>query len=91
MNLYADPSRPCPEGWTLARTPNEARALLATGAVRRVAIGIDTGPTARAFRRLVSWMDRTGHWPSECASVHGHMRSAWAIRETIRRHYGLPR
>jgi hypothetical protein len=33
-------------------------------------------------------MDRTGHWPSECASVHGHIRSAWSIRDVIRRHYG---
>ena len=70
MNLYADPSRPCPEGWTLARTPNEALAILAKGGVQRMAIGID-GPDAKAWRRLVPRMARAGTWPTERPSVHG--------------------
>lgn len=41
MKLYIDDLRPCPEGWTLARTVTEAIRILATQDVTEVSIDHD--------------------------------------------------
>lgn len=41
MNLYVDEARPCPPGWTPARTINEALEVLATQAVAVVSLDYD--------------------------------------------------
>jgi len=38
VKLYVDDVRPCPAGWTVARTPEEAQALLAQGGVDEVSL-----------------------------------------------------
>lgn len=43
MKVFLDDKRPCPEGWTLVRWPEEAIALLQTGEVTDISLDHDLG------------------------------------------------
>lgn len=43
MKIYLDDERPVPDGWTLARWPEEAIVLLITGQVTDISLDHDLG------------------------------------------------
>lgn len=65
MNLYLDDLRPVPAGWIRVFWPNEAIALLETGAVTRISLDHDLGDDQRG----------TGYdvllWIEEAVVLHG--------------------
>ena len=56
MKLFLDDERPCPEGWTLARTFEEAVQLLNEGNVTAVSLDHDLG-TERTGYDLASLLE----------------------------------
>ena len=46
MKVYLDDERPVPDGWTLARWPEDAIALLKTGQVTDISLDHDLGDDA---------------------------------------------
>lgn len=83
MKLYLDDQRPCPVGWTLARTAAQAIGLLKTGRVTHASLdhdlklehypenmggkALDDGETGMA---VVLWMQANDVWPAGGVKVH---------------------
>lgn len=73
MKLWMDDLRPAPDGWTGARSVNEAIALMRTGEVTHASLDHDLGDYAHDGGdgwRLVDWMAENDAWPVVELSVH---------------------
>ncbi len=58
MKVFLDDKRPCPEGWTLVRWPEEAIALLLTGEVTEISLDHDLGDDDRGTGNdVVLWVE----------------------------------
>jgi hypothetical protein len=100
--LYLDDVRSPPEGWTLVKTVEEAKALLLAGEVECASLDHDLGiieVRAGVFEEreaptgydLVKWMMETGHWPKRKPVVHSaNPPGAAAMRQAIERHWRRP-
>ena len=65
MKVYLDDNRPCPEGWTLVRWPEEAITLLKTGEVTEISLDHDLGDDERGTGNDVVL------WVEEQVALHG--------------------
>lgn len=59
-----------PEGWTWAKTVEEAISVMEGGNVTEASLDHDLGEGIDEGYRLVLWMAENGVWPSEAISVH---------------------
>jgi len=62
MKVYLDDIRPCPEGWVLARSYEEAVELLKTGLVTEISLDHDLGEyypgvVARSGYNVACWIE----------------------------------
>jgi len=58
MKVYVDDERPCPDGWVLARWPEEAIRLLETGEVTDLSLDHDLGDDERGTGYdVVLWVE----------------------------------
>jgi hypothetical protein len=82
VNLYLDDYRPCPIGWALAKTVEEAMALLRTGEVERASLDHDLGACESC---LAEW--RKGERVMEVPNCEhfgtGYTLVCWMERENI--------
>lgn len=87
MRLFLDDLRPCPDGWTLARTVAEAQAVLVTnrGAVTHASLDNDLGPGTPEGRALCAFMAENDLWPAKGIRVHSsNAPAALAMLDAIR-------
>lgn len=56
MKVYLDDCRPCPEGWTLARTARECMDMLAAGGVTHLSLDHDLGEALTGYDVLL-WIE----------------------------------
>lgn len=78
LRLYLDDLRPTPDGWTAARSVEEAVRLVedatASGAgFEAVSLDHDLGdfePLGGDAGAFVAWMERTRTWPSRLVRIH---------------------
>lgn len=74
MKLYVDDKRPCPEGWTLAPTFDEALGALASASVTHVDLDWNLGQgRERTGLALLLWLEsavRSGRVPLPEIEVH---------------------
>ena len=80
MKVFLDDERPCPEGWTLVRWPDEAIELLKTGEVTEISLDHDLGDDERGTGYdVVLWIEEQvftrGFYPPKM-SVHSANSSA---------------
>lgn len=60
--LYLDDERPCPPGWTLAKTAAEAINILCGGRVTHVSLDHDLGPAeAGTGYDVMVWLEEQAH------------------------------
>jgi len=103
VKLYLDDVRDPPDDtWTLARTVEEAKAILVTGRVEvasldhdlgivEVGVGVFKEVPAPTGYDLCVWMAKTGHWPKFKPAVHSaNPVGAMAMRQCIERHWRKP-
>lgn len=58
MKVYLDDQRPAPQGWTLARTADEAIALLRQGEVTELSLDYDLGdPHFGTGLDVLDWLE----------------------------------
>lgn len=58
MRVFLDDKRPCPEGWVLVQTPEEAIELLRQGQVSLISLDHDLGlPEPRNGYMVVKWIE----------------------------------
>lgn len=84
MKVYLDDIRPCPDGWTLVRWPEEAIALLQTGQVTEISLDHDLGDDNHGTGNdVVLWIE-------EQTALHGFVPPVmwvhsdnWAKRPTM--------
>jgi hypothetical protein len=70
MKLWLDDVRPVPDGWTWAKTVEEAVSLMESADVEEASLDHDLGEGFEEGHRLVLWMVENDTWPSEALSVH---------------------
>jgi len=78
VKLYLDDLRPCPDGFTVARTASEAIALLKTGEVTFASLDHDLSTKAMFGEwegevtgyEVVVWMEQNDCWPKDGTIVH---------------------
>jgi hypothetical protein len=70
MKLWLDDLRTPPEGWTWAKTVEEAIPHLKTGEVTEASLDHDLGEGIDEGYALVLWMAEHDTWPKESISVH---------------------
>jgi hypothetical protein len=74
MDLWVDDKRPPEaygfEGFTWARTSEEAIALLRTGEVRFASLDHDLGLESGTGYDIVCWMEEHNTWPPDGVGVH---------------------
>ncbi|HEY5961276.1 MAG TPA: cyclic-phosphate processing receiver domain-containing protein [Polyangiaceae bacterium] len=59
MKVYLDDNRPPPDGWTLARSADEAIALLRQGSVTEMSLDYDLGdPHFGTGLDVLDWLER---------------------------------
>ena len=59
MKVFLDDQRPPPAGWTLVRWPDEAIALLKSGAVTHISLDHDLGDDRRGTGYdCITWIER---------------------------------
>ncbi len=70
--LWLDDVRPAPIGWTLVKTVEAAKELLAKGNVYQASLDHDLGDDENVGTgyTLVCWMEESGHWPINGTAVH---------------------
>jgi Cyclic-phosphate processing Receiver domain len=85
IKLWHDDVRPAPEGWTWARTNDEAKQYLGTGLVTEISMDHDLGVPAPATpieemtrEEFNQWMSRRGNGPET-----GEDLARWMAREGI--------
>lgn len=66
MKLYLDDERACPEGWTLAKTAEEAIFLLETEKVEEISLDHDLGDT-----------DHDPEWTGYTVLLHIESKVVW--------------
>lgn len=101
MKLYLDDIRPCPEGWTLARSVDEAQEAVMDCLERNeewtdASLDHDLSPEHYASTGpsdsltglvFVGWMVMTNLWPTNPPIVHSMNRvGAAAMRRMIERY-----
>jgi hypothetical protein len=58
MKVYLDDERPCPDGWVVARWPEEVIELLKTGQVTHLSLDHDLGDDYRGTGYdVITWID----------------------------------
>ena len=57
MKLFVDDLRPAPNGWTLARTVDEAIELLLQGSVSELSLDYDLGGRDATGLDVLSWIE----------------------------------
>lgn len=57
MKLYLDDMRPCPEGWTLATTENNAILTLIANKVTEISLDHDLGEGNGDGYRVICWIE----------------------------------
>lgn len=83
IHLFLDDERPCPPGWVLARTVDEAKGIAKGGDVSRMSLDHDLGgsvsahggtgvfnPGTQTGMDFVRWMAKTRNWPQQKPAVH---------------------
>lgn len=74
MRVFLDDVRLTPEGWTHARWPEDAIALLETGAVTDLSLDHDLGDEERTGYDVLTWLEEAvamrGFVPPERISIH---------------------
>lgn len=91
MKLWLDDIRPAPEGYTHARSVNEAIALLVDVDVTHASLDHDLGDYAEDGGdgyKLVLWMAENDCWPSEGIRVHSANPPGMARMLADIDHYG---
>jgi hypothetical protein len=94
IHVYLDDLRPCPKGFTLARTVPECMLLLQECQVDVLSLDHDLGIGSRQTGMdVVLWMIRTGHFPrqifihtsspSACDSMYTALQKAKPDRTDI--------
>lgn len=63
MKLYLDDIRPCPTGYVLARTIEQAKAILAAGGVTEASLDHDLGACAECMsgKTVDQWLEESGY------------------------------
>ena len=87
MKLYVDDQRPCPDGFILARTIDEAKAYLSTGTVNEASLDHDMGACADCVATgahvgdfltpETSFMNACPHAPN------GHDLALWMVKSGL--------
>jgi hypothetical protein len=94
MKVFLSDAPQAPDGWVLVRWPEEAIALLGTGAVEAISVEYDLGDNSRGTGYAVlAWIERAvvtaGFRPPHVIEVHDvnavSRRRMLASVETIRR------
>jgi len=93
MDLWVDDKRPPEaygfEGFTWARTSEEAIALLRTGEARLASLDHDLGLESGTGYDIVCWMEEHNTWPPDGVRVHSMNPVGRKRMETvIERQYG---
>jgi hypothetical protein len=57
LKVFLDDERPAPEGWTLARWPEDVIALLTTGEVEVLSLDHDLGDDTRTGYDVLTWIE----------------------------------
>lgn len=57
MDVYLDDARDTPDGWHRVYWPEEAIALLKTGAVERISLDHDLGDPVRTGYDVILWIE----------------------------------
>ena len=70
MKLWLDDLRVPPEGWTWAKTVEEAQRLLMEHAVEEMSLDHDLGEGLEDGSALVRWMAEHRRWPRARPRVH---------------------
>ncbi|OJT25987.1 hypothetical protein BO221_09125 [Archangium sp. Cb G35] len=70
MKLWLDDLRVPPEGWTWAKTIEEAKRLLQEHTVEEMSLDHDLGEDTGDGSELVRWMAEHQRWPRTRPRVH---------------------
>jgi len=67
VRIYLDDYREKPEGWTLAKTVEEAIELLENNEVTHISLDHDLGMDEKTGYALCKWMTANKKWPEHVA------------------------
>jgi hypothetical protein len=69
VRLWFDAVGSAPDGWLLARSAQEARAVLRSRLVSEASLGCAPGPQQASAAELAAWMTDTGIWPTRALRI----------------------
>ena len=93
--LWLDDERPAPDGWTHARTVDEAIAVMLASPVHAASLDHDLGDHTAGRERtgydFCLWMAEHGVWPRQRPTVHSQNPvGRAAMVQLIERHWRAP-